>query len=328
MAELGRLERVDLRTAWESEAQDFTPWLAQDENIAILAETLGLELEVEEQEASVGPFSADILCRDTGSLDGESWVLVENQLERTDHRHLGQLLTYAAGLHTVTIIWIAQRFTDEHRAALDWLNEITGERFEFFGLEVELWKIGNSLAAPKFNIVSKPNEWSRGVATRASGGVDSPKDSTRRRFWSAFHEYLAAQNSPLITKTRNPRIYADYRIGRRDLHIGGSLNNDGIRAFAYFLPPNAEAHLRILERDRNAIEQEIGAPMRWRAGKKNASIRLIGPLQADWRDESDWPRQHALLAEMLHRFDRTFRPRVVDLDASDWEPDDIDDEDE
>ena len=158
---LGRLGRVDLREEWKTEAQDFTPWLAQAENLAVLSETLNLDLETAGQEASVGPFRADILCRDT--LD-DSWVLIENQLERTDHTHLGQLLTYAAGLQTVTIIWVAATFTDEHRAALDWLNEITDERFRFFGLEVELWRIGNSPAAPKFNIVSKPNEWVRSAS--------------------------------------------------------------------------------------------------------------------------------------------------------------------
>ena len=171
MADLGRLERVDLRDVWQTEDQDFTPWLAQDENIGILGETLGMELEVEAQEKDVGPFRADILCRDANSPDHESWVLIENQLERTDHTHLGQLLTYAAGLRTVTIIWVAQRFTDEHRAALDWLNEITSERYQFFGLEVELWQIGESLAAPKFNIVSKPNEWhARRRAPRSARG--------------------------------------------------------------------------------------------------------------------------------------------------------------
>ena len=164
-ADLGRLERVALRDIWTTEAQDFTPWLAQPENLAVLSETLNMDLETAGQEESVGLFRADILCRDT--LD-DSWVLIENQLERTDHTHLGQLLTYAAGLQTVTIVWVAANFTDEHRAALDWLNEITDKRFRFFGLEVELWQIGNSPAAPKFNIVAQPNEWTRSVgkATR------------------------------------------------------------------------------------------------------------------------------------------------------------------
>ena len=145
---LGQLARVDLRQVWENEARDFTPWLARPENIALLGDTLGLELDVESTEADVGPYRADIVCRDMGggSPDGEL-VLVENQLGRTNHEHLGQLLTYAAGLAAVKVVWIAAPFTDEHRSALDWLNERTDRNVNFFGLEIELWRIGGSPTA-------------------------------------------------------------------------------------------------------------------------------------------------------------------------------------
>ena len=134
---LGRLERVDLRDVWAKEDRDFTPWLARPENLEVLADTLGLELEAKavETEKDVGPLRADILCRETGSGD---WVLIENQLERANHGHLGQLLTYAAGLRAVTGVWIAERFSKEYQATLDWLNEITDEKIRFFGLEIEL----------------------------------------------------------------------------------------------------------------------------------------------------------------------------------------------
>ena len=132
---LGKLERVDLRTVWNNEANDFTPWLAKSENLEALSETLGMDLESTGTEQSVGVYRADMLCKD--ALSG-SLVLVENQLEKTDPSHLGQILTYSAGLSVKTVIWIASRFTDEHRAALDYLNEITEEGVSFFGLEVEL----------------------------------------------------------------------------------------------------------------------------------------------------------------------------------------------
>ena len=152
---LGRLTKVDLRSYWKKEDTEFTPWLAQEENIQLLSETIGVELETVSQEENVGPFRADILCKDTAT---NHFVLIENQLERTDHTHLGQLMTYAAGLDAVTIIWIAQTFTEEHRAALDWLNRITDDTFNFFGIEIELYKIGDSVSAPMFNLVSKPND--------------------------------------------------------------------------------------------------------------------------------------------------------------------------
>ena len=165
---LGRLERVDLRKIWPDEAQDFTPWLAKKENLALLDETLGLELELEETEQSVGAFSADIVCRDAAS---ESLVLIENQIEPTNHTHLGQTLTYAAGLDAVTIIWIASKFRDEHRAMLDWLNEKTEAQLSFFALEIELWRIGNSAPAPKFNIVARPNDWTAPHVSICTAGL-------------------------------------------------------------------------------------------------------------------------------------------------------------
>jgi len=173
MNSLGTLTKVDLREVWQSESANFTPWLASEENIGILGETIAMELEVEAMEKKIGPFRADILCKDT---DTGNWVLVENQLDPTDHKHLGQLLAYAAGLHAVTIVWVAAISTDEHRATLDWLNEITDDRFQFFGLEIQLWKIDNSPVAPKFNIVSKPNNWSRSVSQANSSFSSSVVD--------------------------------------------------------------------------------------------------------------------------------------------------------
>ncbi len=168
MSQFGRLTQLQLREYWTDEASDFTPWLAEEENIALVGDSIGLNIEVEAQEHNVGPFSADILCRD---IDTENWVLIENQLESTDHKHLGQLLTYAAGLDAVTIVWIAKSFTDEHRAALDWLNRITDEAFSFFGLEIELWQIGDSAVAPKLNMISHPNDWQRTISRTVDRGL-------------------------------------------------------------------------------------------------------------------------------------------------------------
>lgn len=220
---LGRLEKIDLRDIWRSEAQDFTPWLAQSENLSLLAEALDMELEKEAQEKNVGPFRADILCKDT--LDG-SWVLIENQLERTDHLHLGQLLTYAAGLHAVTIVWVSTKFTEEHRAALDWLNEITEEKFRFFGLEVELWRIGDSPPAPKFNVVSKPNEWTRSVgdaARRIETETLTETKALQLKFWSELREALEGHRS-IRSQKPFPQHWTNFAIGRAGFHLDAVLN--------------------------------------------------------------------------------------------------------
>ena len=319
--ELGRLERIDLREVWQTEDQDFTPWLAQDENIAILAETLNMDLEVEAQEKNVGPFRADILCRDANSPDHESWVLIENQLERTDHTHLGQLLTYAAGLRTVTIIWVAQRFTDEHRAALDWLNEITSKRYQFFGLEVELWQIGESLAAPKFNIVSKPNEWTRKAgAAKSSTGGDSERGAVYRRYWTEFSEHLAKRNSPIAPRQPQPQQWMDFAIGRTDFWQAAMLRRKERRVSVYLSlsGDDSVAHMELLLQDRESIDAALGDALQWRHLAKSCQLLLVNPREADLDNPADWPWQHKWLSETLEKFDLALRQRVAKLDASEW----------
>jgi hypothetical protein len=186
---LGRLESVDLREYWLREDTEFTPWMANPENLKFLGEALGMNLELIETESKIGLYRADIVCRDTNDINTESKVLIENQLEQTDHVHLGQLMTYAAGLEAVRIIWIARKFNEEHRAALDWLNRITDKEFQFFGLEVQLWKIGNSPPAPKFNLVAKPNDWSKTVKTQKQADWNE-RASMFREIWTDLLEYL------------------------------------------------------------------------------------------------------------------------------------------
>jgi hypothetical protein len=247
---LGRLERVDLRDIWVSEATSFTPWLARAENLAVLGEALNIDLELEAQERAVGPFRADILCKD---IDTDRWVLIENQLERTDHTHLGQLLTYASGLDAVTIVWIAARFTEEHRSTLDWLNKITNESFRFFGLEVELWKIGTSAAAPKFNVVSKPNEWSASVAQAARAIDDaelSPTRAMQAEYWKALNAKLDAVGGPVSgDRTEQPQSWMHYKSGRSRVKVGGATNSlkNNIRAEIYLGGNNAKSYFRQLE---------------------------------------------------------------------------------
>ena len=161
---LGRLEPVDIDTVWDSEPAGFTPWLARAENLGTLGAALGLRLELEAQEMAVGALRADLVCRDA---DTGRPVLIENQLGRSDHAHLGQTIAYAAGIDAAAVIWLARRFSDEHRLALGWLNGIAGDKTRFFGLEIELWKIDDSRAAPRFDVVSGPGSGAAVAALRA-----------------------------------------------------------------------------------------------------------------------------------------------------------------
>lgn len=320
---LGRLEKVDLRDVWTNEASEFTPWLASEENLSVLAETLGLELELEAEEKAVGPFRADILCRD----DSNAWVLVENQLERTDHKHLGQLLTYASGLQAVTIIWIASDFTEEHRSTLDWLNRITDTDFHFFGLEVELWRIGNSSPAPKFNIVSKPNDWSRSVAQAARAMDETDLSETRtmqRDYWTTLHSVLDEISGPVSGNRKPlPQSWMPYPIGRTGFSLNPAMNlrNRQLRSELWITGRNAKAFFHLLRKQKDVMEQELGYPLEWEELPNGQNSRIaIYRNDVDPGDRGDWPRQHEWLAARLNELHRVFSNRVRALDADDWRP--------
>lgn len=313
---LGKLEKVDLKAIWENEAYNFTPWLAQKENLELLGDAIGIELELEAQEKNVGPFRADILCKNTSD---ESLVLIENQIERTDHKHLGQLLTYAAGLQSVVIVWVASKFTEEHRKALDWLNDITDERFSFFGLEVELWKIGNSPAAPKFNIVSQPNNWSKTVA-RAAKNLDSQETSETKglqyRYWQNFISYLENSSSKLRPQAPSPKHWLTFSIGRSGFHVNALLNTVTNRIGVELVIADKDgekAFYHLLADDKEVIEREMGSALEWRENpeKNRSSILLF--FNANPSEEQKWNSQHDWLKNSLEKFDAVFRQRIHNL---------------
>ena len=185
MVQFGELENVDLRTAWPHEAHDFTPWLAQ--NLDRLAQVIGIPMEPEDTEVSVEQFSADILARNP---QDNSLVLIENQLTGTDHGHLGQVLTYLAGLEAQTVIWIARRFESAHVSAMRWLNDHTAEPFAFFAVQVKVVRIGGSPLVPIFEVIERPNDWDRRIRARQEGGGDlSGNSKLRLEFWEFYRQH-------------------------------------------------------------------------------------------------------------------------------------------
>lgn len=327
---LGRLEKVNLRNFWESEAGDFTPWLATDENIELLGEAIGLELAVEAQEKDVGRFRADILCKDTAD---EHWVLIENQLERTDHTHLGQLLTYAAGLNARTIIWVSAKFTEEHRATLDWLNDITDETFNFFGLEVELWRIGDSIPAPKFNVVSKPNNWTRSIADAAKGIAETAMTETKQlqlEFWTDFAKYLELKESVIKPTKPLPGTWMAMGVGRTGFKleaIVATFNNETqsyaqgeVRAELRIVDAEAKAFFELLQIQKLEIEQEFGETLNWYSQDDIKACRVYVTKSANIQDREQWPELFEWLRLRLERLHQVFRERIRALDATEWQP--------
>jgi len=318
---LGRLEPVELREVWKSESGDFTPWLAKEENLALLGDAIGIELEFEAQEKEVGPFRADILCKDTAT---SGWVVIENQLKCTDHSHLGQLLTYAAGLKATTIVWIAKEFSDGHRAALDWLNDMVGDQLSLFGIEVELWRIGDSLKAPKFNVVSRPNPSSTAIRETVEGDV-SDTGLLQLDYWASLRALLLKRKSVVSAQKPLPRCWAVYAIGRAYFELFASINitKSFIKVEVICLPPEARAHVALLQEDKEAIEKEIGCSLEWEQlpNRKNGRI-VLRKEGVDPANRDDWPAQHLWMAEKLEALHKAFSPRIRELDLEQQQPDD------
>lgn len=317
MRQLGRLERItNIRSVWRGEESEFTPWLAQ--HLALLSEALGLgteglELVGTEVRLPGASYHADILAREAGSAD-QAVVLVESQFGRSDHDHLGKLLTYAGGLKARTVVLIGEAIRDEHRAALDWLNAITSEDHRFFACEIELWQIGDSLPAPTFKVVVEPNDWSREASSVSSAGGSATQER-QRRYWEAFEAVLAQQSRRVRPVKAQPANWIVHGLGRTGCQLNATVNfgEEWLRGEIYLTGPNARDFYDQLLAQKAQIEADFGGPLDWyaeAAKDRRISVRRTFPGIGD---EAGWPAQHLWLAGTLDRLHRVFADRVKAL---------------
>ena len=284
--ELGILKTVTPRKKWNHEERDFTPWLA--ENINELSKAVGIELEVENIEVAVGPYSADILAKDTGT--GE-FIVIENQLEKTNHDHLGKAITYASVLDASTIIWLATDFTEEHKKALDWLNDHTNDDMSFYGVQLELWQIDDSKPALRFNIISKPNLAVRQAARSMAIEELSDKRKFQYDFWVKFRDKLAKTKKIPSLHTPRPQYWFDIALGKTDIHLSNTCNTDensvGIRV--YIGNKIADTMLPYLESRKEEIEKSLGESLSWNPNPDNRDkvILLLHPTDFNKPEKVD-----------------------------------------
>lgn len=315
---LGTFEKVPLRSAWPTEDGNFTPWLAEEGNIKLLGEALSMELEVEAVERPVGSFRADILAR---ALDeAEHRVIIENQFGLTDHNHLGQILTYLAGVEgTKTIIWIAENIRADHRAAVDWLNENTLDDFSFFAVEIELWRIGSSPPAPRFNIVVSPNDWTREtrMAARRVGEAEmADRHRVRLAYWASFGAYLKEKRSSFQVRTPTRDHWKWFAIGRAGFGINATMSTEKRRVGVELTISDdpSKVAFRALLAQKEEIEAQFGEPLEWQElpGRKSSRIAIF-KLGVEPAQESQYPELHRWMLEKMDRFRAVFAARVREL---------------
>lgn len=315
---LGTFERVPLKEAWPSEDGNFTPWLAQAETISLLGDALNLELEVEAVEHWVGSFRADILARAIDETDHR--VIIENQFGRTNHGHLGQILTYLAGIEGAkTVVWIAETIQADHRAAIDWLNANTTEEFSFFAIEIELWRIGSSPPAPRFNVIASPNDWTKTARTAARQVGETAlaeRHHIRLAYWASFSEYLKEKGSTFRIRRPNKDHWFSFGIGKAGFHINATISTDKERVGVELYAPKdiEKTAFHALYAQKATIEKEFGEPLEWQElpGKKATRIAIY-KHGVDPSDEKQIAELHTWMLAKMDRFRMVFATRIKSL---------------
>lgn len=310
---LGKVEEVEVRQVWPDEARDFTPWLATEEGLALLGEAINADLELVDKEVSVGPFNADLLAKVEGEDD--HLVVVENQFGKTNHDHLGKTITYASGLKTKTIVWIAESFTDEHRQALDWLNETKGETARFFGLELYAIRIGNSLPAPQFRVVSSPNIWAQAVRESRDQVEVTATKLDQQKFWEELREYLKSKKSILQTRQPRPQHWYPIAIGRSHFIVSFTVNTqlERVGCELYLSGARAKQAYDLLFAQKEAIERELGFSPDWQRLDNREASRVIVYKEGSIYNPSQRQELKEWFAKTGEQFYRVFSPRVKAL---------------
>lgn len=313
--DFGDIKKVDVKSIWRNEQYNFTPWLAEEDNMAQLVSALGLELEVEGVEVGVGPYSADILAKDVGT---GRYVVIENQFGRTNHDHLGKLITYGSFLDVSAVIWIAERFTEEHHKALDWLNDHTTEDLDFYGVAIELWQIDGSRPAVRFNVVSCPNAIIKQATAMKSTGKITDAKKLQLEFWTLFRERLLSKKVVSSAQSPRPQYWYDVALGRSYFVLSNmasaSQNRIGVRV--YISNKVADMALEQLLPQKSEIENEIGQRLQWNPfpEKKDKIIALY--REVDLNDRERWSEYCDWLVDRVAKFLKVFGPRIKKIKLS------------
>lgn len=266
---LGKLKEVDIREVWPHEQYDFSKWLATEENIRELGDVLNLSLSEIETEKFVGNYRCDIVCKD--ELTGKM-VLIENQLEPTNHDHLGKIITYASGIDASVVVWVVASAREEHASAIEWLNKHTTSDVDFFLLEVHAYKIGDSDPAPMFKVIEQPNDFAKTVKALASGGNLKETEMKRLEFWNMLNDILEQKGKPFNKHKASTDHWYTVAVGSSLCHISIDLvNKEHKIRVGLWIDDNKEMY-DMFYSHKEEIEAAFGGPLKWDRleGKKAA----------------------------------------------------------
>ena len=268
---LGKLTEVEVRDLWKHEQYDFSEWLSKEENIEYLNDILSFTLVDVQKEATVGMYRCDILAKDetTGVK-----VIIENQLEASNHDHLGKIITYASGLDATVIVWIVKEAREEHRSAIEWLNNHTDENIGFFLIELHAYRIGDSLPAPKFEIIEQPNDFIKANKSNSNNSEESQRALERKEFWTLFNQKIIEKGKPFNVRKATTDHWYHVAIGTSEAYVGISLaNKDGIIDVGLYIRDNKELFDRLFQQ-KDEIEQLLGFPIIWERQDNNKDSRI------------------------------------------------------
>lgn len=302
---LGKLKEIkDLRRIWPHEALDFTPWLAEEDNLALLSDAVGLDIALDETESSVGSFNVDIYATEIGT---ERKIIIENQLEDTNHDHLGKLITYASGKSADVIIWVVKRAREEHRSAIEWLNNHTDENIAFFLVEIKLYQIGDSDIAVKFEIVEKPNDWAKEIKRSTS---NRPILQKRYDYWQAFNDYAFSKSS--FSKVFNKRkASTDHWM---TMSVGSSacsisllqIRKNNCIGVEWYISDDKDLYHSFYA-NKDFIEKEIGISLEWRELPNKKASRIIATHAVEFENVEKWEEQFDWIIDVAIKMRSTFK---------------------
>ena len=283
---IGKLKEVDIRELWKHEQYDFSEWLSKKENIENLNEILGLTLIDISKETYVGSYRCDLFAKDetTGIK-----VIIENQLEISNHDHLGKIITYASGLDAKVVVWIVKEAREEHRSAIEWLNNNTNSNVNFFLIEIHAYRIGESDPAPMFQVVEQPNDFIKNNKSTNRDESMNKSQSQRIEFWNQFNNVVIERGKPFNIRKATTDHWYNVAIGTSEAHIDITLvNKDSLIGVELYITDNKELFDKLFEK-KDIIEKDLGFKLDWRRLDNSKASRIFYSIKGlNFDDHSNY----------------------------------------